>query len=113
MMCGSYSPPYSGTAKKEEAADLFIRAANAYKVGKRYKGKRESYLKFVSQYSAPSPSAAGEAFRRAAEIHVELDVKHEAASTLVEAGQVLKKDDALGKYTVMSALMSMLIALPV
>ncbi len=41
-------------------------------------------------------TAAGEAFRRAAQIHIELDVKHEAASTLVEAGQVLKKDDATG-----------------
>lgn len=65
---------FGGTTKKEEAADLFVRAANAYKVGKRYK-------------------AAGEAFRRAAAIHMELDVKHEAATNLVEAGQVMKKDD--------------------
>ena len=41
-------------------------------------------------------TAAGDAFRKAAEIHIELDVKHEAASTLVEAGQVLKKDDPKG-----------------
>ena len=41
--------------------------------------------------------AAGAAFRRAAEIHMELDVKHEAATTLVEAGQVLKKEDPRGE----------------
>lgn len=28
----------SGSAKMEEAADLYVRAANAYKVGKRYRG---------------------------------------------------------------------------
>ena len=41
--------------------------------------------------------AAGAAFRRAADIHMELDVKHEAATTLVEAGQVLKKEDPRGE----------------
>ena len=29
----------SGTSKKEEAADLFVRAANQYKVAKRFKGE--------------------------------------------------------------------------
>lgn len=40
--------PYSGTAKKEEAADLFVRAANAYKVGKRYKGEKKVQIYMYS-----------------------------------------------------------------
>ncbi len=99
----------SGTVKKEEAADLFVRAANAYKVGKRYKGEWKYLYKILFWWWGSWPlcssiqsmivwlhAAAGAAFRRAAQIHIELDVKHEAASTLVEAGQVLKKDDATG-----------------
>lgn len=65
---------FGGTSKKEEAADLFVRAANQYKVAKRFK-------------------AAGESFKRAAEIHMELDTKHESASNLCEAAQVLKRED--------------------
>ena len=38
------------------------------------------------------PSAAGEAFCQAAEVHRKLEVKHEAAANLVDAGQVLKKE---------------------
>ena len=42
-------------------------------------------------------TAAGLAFIEAANIHQTLDTKHEAASNLVEAGQVLKKEDARGE----------------
>ena len=40
--------------------------------------------------------AAGNAFRQAADIHMKLDTKHEAATHLVEGGQVLKKEDPNG-----------------
>ena len=41
-------------------------------------------------------SAAGEAFKRAAEVHMELETKHESASNLCEAAQVLKREDPQG-----------------
>lgn len=44
------------------------------------------------------PTAAGESFKRAAEIHLELDTKHESASNLCEAAQVLKREDPRGTY---------------
>ena len=41
--------------------------------------------------------AAGDAFKRAADIHVELETKHESASNLCEAAQVLKRENPSGK----------------
>ena len=41
--------------------------------------------------------AAGDAFKRAADIHIELETKHESASNLCEAAQVLKREDPSGK----------------
>eukprot|EP00731_Ephydatia_muelleri_P027295 Em0019g168a len=64
---------FGGPAKMEEAADLYVKAANAYKIAKKH-------------------TAAGNAFRKAAEIHFKLDTKHEGAAILADAGQVLKKD---------------------
>lgn len=66
---------FGGSATKlEDAADLYIRAANSYKVAKK-------------------PKAAGAAFCRAADLHLQLETKHEAATNLSDAGQVLKKED--------------------
>lgn len=64
---------FGGPAKMEEAADLYVKAANAFKIAKKY-------------------TEAGNAFRKAAEIHFNLDTKHEGAAVLADAGQVLKKD---------------------
>ena len=47
----------------------------------------------------PHILAAGEAFKRAAEIHIELETKHETASNLCEAAQVLKREDPHGRST--------------
>ena len=41
--------------------------------------------------------AAGEAFCLAADVQMKLDVKHEAGSNLVEAGQVFKREDPKSK----------------
>ena len=41
--------------------------------------------------------AAGDAFKRAANIHIELETKHESASNLCEAAQVLKRENPSGK----------------
>ena len=40
---------------------------------------------------------AGAAFCRAADVQMQLEVKHEAGTNLVEAGQVLKRVDPQGK----------------
>ncbi|CAI8041511.1 Beta-soluble NSF attachment protein [Geodia barretti] len=65
---------FGGAAKMEDAADLYVRAANTYKVAKKWKD-------------------AGDAFCLAADVQMKLDVKHEAGSNLVEAGQVYKRED--------------------
>jgi alpha-soluble NSF attachment protein len=65
---------FGGAAKMEDAADLYVRAANTFKVAKKWR-------------------EAGDAFCLAADVHMKLDVKHEAGSVLVEAGQVLKRED--------------------
>lgn len=41
-------------------------------------------------------TAAGDAFRSAANLHMQLGTRHEAATNLVEAGQVMKRDDPKG-----------------
>ena len=43
--------------------------------------------------------AAGECFKKAAEIHMELETKHESASNLCEASQVLKREEPRGRST--------------
>lgn len=65
---------FGKAAKLEEAADLYIRAANSFKVAKRTR-------------------AAGDAFKKAAELHLQLETKHEAASNYTEAAQVMKRDE--------------------
>lgn len=66
---------FGGTTKMEEAADLYVRAGNSFKIAKRNRD-------------------AGMAFKQAAELHIRLDTKHEAATHLVEAAQAFKKADA-------------------
>lgn len=64
----------SGT-KQEEACEKYVRAANMFKMAKKWK-------------------EAGSAFRKSAEIQRSLQNKHEAASNLVDAGNCYKKADA-------------------
>lgn len=42
-------------------------------------------------------TAAGDAFKKAAELHLGMDTKHEAASNFTEAAQVMKRDEPKGK----------------
>ena len=48
--------------------------------------------------------AAGAAFCRAADLHLQLETKHEAATNLSDAGQVLKKEDPNGDHNTAMAL---------
>lgn len=48
-------------------------------------------------FSSLHTTAAGDAFRRAAELHMGMETKHEAATHFVEAGLVLKREDPKGR----------------
>ena len=56
------------------------------------------HLPLLSLLSPLCTTAAGDAFRRAAELHMGMETKHEAATHFVEAGQVLKREDPKGRY---------------
>lgn len=58
----------------EEAADLYTKSAHAYKMAKKY-------------------SSAGNGYRKAAEVHQKLGVKHEEATSLIEAGNMYKRSE--------------------
>ncbi|KAL8590076.1 hypothetical protein ACOMHN_034307 [Nucella lapillus] len=64
-----------GSSKQEDAAELYVRAANAFKMAKKW-------------------SMAGEAFCKAAELQLVLGSKHEAATHYVDAGNCFRKGDA-------------------
>lgn len=64
-----------GNTKQEEAAELYVRAANAFKMAKKW-------------------SMAGEAFCKAAELQLALGSKHEGATHYCEAGNCYRKGDA-------------------
>ncbi len=59
---------------------------------------------YIHAHTHTHTTEAGKAFQEAAEIHLKLDTKHEAATHLVEAGQVLKKDLPTGKELAVSHL---------
>ncbi|XP_062502330.1 alpha-soluble NSF attachment protein-like [Corticium candelabrum] len=63
---------FGGSAKLEEAADLYARAANSFKMAKKW-------------------SAAGNAFEQAASIAERLQTKHECAQKFVDAASCYKK----------------------
>jgi len=63
---------FSGNTKYEEAADIFVNAANKFKAAKKY-------------------AEASRAFVEAANCHLKLGNKHEAASQFVSASQTIKK----------------------
>lgn len=65
---------FGGSTKVEDAAELFVRAANSFKMAKKWPG-------------------AGQCFCRAAELQLQLGSKHEAATHYVDAGGAYKKAD--------------------
>ncbi|KAK9383042.1 soluble NSF attachment protein [Kockiozyma suomiensis] len=64
----------SGSSRFEEAADLYIEAANAFRLNK-------------------DMASAGSAFEKAAEMQLKSEAKDEAANTYIEAYKALKKVD--------------------
>ncbi|XP_011434594.1 alpha-soluble NSF attachment protein-like [Crassostrea angulata] len=72
---GFFGSLFGGSSTKvEDAADIFVRAANMFKMAKKW-------------------AAAGEAFCRAAALQVQLGSKHQAATEYVNAGTCYKKAD--------------------
>lgn len=65
---------FGGSSRLEEACELYARAANMFKMAKNW-------------------SAAGNAFCQAARLHLQLQSKHDAATSLVDAGNAFKKAD--------------------
>ncbi|XP_072286914.1 alpha-soluble NSF attachment protein-like [Pyxicephalus adspersus] len=69
-----FSGLFGGSSKVEEACDLYARAANMFKMVKNW-------------------SAAGNAFCQAAQLHLQVQSKHDAATNFVDAGNAFKKSD--------------------
>eukprot|EP00069_Balaena_mysticetus_P002063 bmy_15620T0 len=64
----------SGNTRIEEACEMYTRAANMFKMAKNW-------------------SAAGNAFCQAAKLHMQLQSKHDSATSFVDAGNAYKKAD--------------------
>ncbi|KFZ46129.1 Beta-soluble NSF attachment protein, partial [Antrostomus carolinensis] len=65
---------FRGNTKVEEACEMYTRAANMFKIAKNW-------------------SAAGNAFCQAAKLHMQLQSKHDSATSFVDAGNAYKKAD--------------------
>uniref|UniRef100_A0A8C9VWX9 NSF attachment protein beta n=2 Tax=Scleropages formosus TaxID=113540 RepID=A0A8C9VWX9_SCLFO len=69
---------FGGNHKVEEACEMYARAANMFKMAKNW-------------------SAAGNAFCQAAKLHMQLQNKHDSATSFVDAGNAYKKADPQGE----------------
>uniref|UniRef100_A0A671NXE7 N-ethylmaleimide-sensitive factor attachment protein, beta b n=1 Tax=Sinocyclocheilus anshuiensis TaxID=1608454 RepID=A0A671NXE7_9TELE len=65
---------FGGNHKVEEACEMYARAANMFKMAKNW-------------------SAAGNAFCQAARLHMQLQNKHDSATSYIDAGNAFKKAD--------------------
>ncbi|MGH0179535.1 UNVERIFIED_CONTAM: hypothetical protein FKN15_001487 [Acipenser sinensis] len=65
---------FGGSSKLEEACEMYARAANMFKMAKNW-------------------SAAGNAFAQAAQLHLQQQSKHDAATSFIDAGNAFKKAD--------------------
>lgn len=71
---GFFGSMFGGAQKQEEACELYERAANQFKMAKKW-------------------NDAGNAFCQSASVHLLLEVKHQAASNYVDAATSYRKDD--------------------
>nr|XP_028683953.1 beta-soluble NSF attachment protein isoform X3 [Macaca mulatta] len=75
---------FGGNTRIEEACEMYTRAANMFKMAKNW---------------SVSSSAAGNAFCQAAKLHMQLQSKHDSATSFVDAGNAYKKADPQAKKT--------------
>ncbi|XP_049725537.1 beta-soluble NSF attachment protein isoform X6 [Elephas maximus indicus] len=73
---------FGGNTRIEEACEMYTRAANMFKMAKNW-----------SLIVVSSSSAAGNAFCQAAKLHMQLQSKHDSATSFVDAGNAYKKAD--------------------
>ncbi|XP_076867283.1 N-ethylmaleimide-sensitive factor attachment protein, alpha a isoform X2 [Brachyhypopomus gauderio] len=71
---GSFFGTFFGSSKAEEACDMYVRAANMFKMAKNW-------------------HAAGDAFCKAAKLQLQIQSKHDAAMHFIDAGNAYKKAD--------------------
>uniref|UniRef100_A0A3P8YC44 N-ethylmaleimide-sensitive factor attachment protein, beta b n=1 Tax=Esox lucius TaxID=8010 RepID=A0A3P8YC44_ESOLU len=72
---------FGGPHKVEEACEMYCRAANMFKMAKNWTGKHLA------------EGSAGNAFCQAARIHMQLQNKHDSATSFIDAGNAYKKAD--------------------
>jgi alpha-soluble NSF attachment protein len=70
---------FSGSSKVEEAVECYQRAANMFKMAKKW-------------------GAAGNAFCEAASLHTKAGTKYDAAVNYVDAAHCFKKSDPNGQF---------------
>lgn len=71
---GFFGSLFGGSTKVEDACELYHRAANAFKMAKKW-------------------TAAASAYCEAAELHIKSGSRHDAASAFIDAGNCYKKTD--------------------
>nr|XP_026649057.1 beta-soluble NSF attachment protein [Zonotrichia albicollis] len=74
LASGAFLLHSRGNTRVEEACEMYTRAANMFKIAKNW-------------------SAAGNAFCQAAKLHMQLQSKHDSATSFVDAGNAYKKAD--------------------
>ncbi|NXH96096.1 SNAB protein, partial [Pachycephala philippinensis] len=77
---------FGGNTRVEEACEMYTRAANMFKIAKNWSGD-------IHGIAIPSFPAAGNAFCQAAKLHMQLQSKHDSATSFVDAGNAYKKAD--------------------
>jgi alpha-soluble NSF attachment protein len=78
---------FSGGSKVDEALELYSRAANSFKMAKKW-------------------GSAGNAFLEAANLHVKNGSRHDAANMYVDAANCFKKSDQNGQLRIHLCLFS-------
>uniref|UniRef100_A0A673ZKT2 NSF attachment protein beta n=1 Tax=Salmo trutta TaxID=8032 RepID=A0A673ZKT2_SALTR len=101
---------FGGPHKVEEACEMYCRAANMFKMAKNWNGtllcalfhtKHALFLEGLEEQGAMNllyvclcvSPAAGNAFCQAARIHMQLQNKHDSATSFIDAGNAFKKAD--------------------
>ncbi|GAB6020995.1 hypothetical protein CHUAL_003635 [Chamberlinius hualienensis] len=79
---GLFGSLFGGSSKVEEACEMYVRAANMFKMAKKW-------------------SEAGNAFCEAAQLHFKAGSRHDAATAYVDAGNCYKKIDAKESISVL------------
>lgn len=72
---------YRGSSRVEDAIECYVRAANLFKMAKVW-------------------SSAGSAFNEAANLHLRIGSRHEAATNYVDAANCYKKSNVNGKSNI-------------